>query len=423
GDDRLFLERFVAEARHIEVQIFGDGKGHVVALGEYVAYESAGTVEFIFDLARDDFYFLEINTRLQVEHPVTETVFGIDLIEWMVRQAAGEDVLSTAHRLTPKGAAIEVRLYAENPGAGFRPSAGLLTEVVFPGKARVDAWIETGTEVTPFYDPMLAKIIVSGTTRAAAIAQLREALATTRIAGIETNLDYLRAITASHIFESGRMAINVLQNFVFLPRTIDVIEPGAQSTIQELPGRLGLWHVGVPPSGPMDALSFRLANRIVANPETMTALEMTARGATLRFNADCTIALAGARMKAALDGTDIFNNVPIAVHRGQTLTLGAVERPGMRTYLAVRGGFDVPVILGSLATFMLGGFGGHATAALTVGDVLHLGQACVTSAKARPATYAMPVLTQRWTLGVLYGPQGAPDFFLEEDIDTFFSAE
>jgi urea carboxylase len=334
GDDRLFLECFVAEARHIEVQIFGDGKGHVVALGErdcswqrrnqkvieetpapglteamrarlhaaavalgeYVAYESAGTVEFVFDMARDDFYFLEINTRLQVEYPVTETVFGIDLIEWMVRQAAGEDVLSTAHRLTPKGAAIEVRLYAENPGAGFRPSAGLLTEVAFPEKARVDAWIETGTEVTPYYDPMLAKIIVAGTTRAAAIAQLRKALATTRIAGIETNLDYLRAITASHIFESGRMATNVLQNFAFVPRTIDVIEPGAQSTIQELPGRLGLWHVGVPPSGSMDALSFRLANPVVANPETMTALEMTAPGATLRFNADCTIALAGARM-------------------------------------------------------------------------------------------------------------------------------
>ena len=194
--------------------------------------------------------------------------------------------------------------------------------------------------------------------------RLREALASTRIAGIETNLDYLRAIAASPIFESGQVATSVLGDFVFRPRTIDVIEPGAQSTIQELPGRLGLWHAGVPPSGPMDQLSFELANRIVGNPQTMTALEMTARGATLGFNADCTIALAGARMNAALDGREIVNNVPIAVHQGQTLTLGAIEGPGMRTYLAVRGGFDVPVVLGSRATFMLGGFGGHATGAL-----------------------------------------------------------
>lgn len=461
GDDRLYLERFVARARHIEVQIFGDGKGGVVALGERdcslqrrnqkvieetpapglteamrarlhaaavalgesVAYESAGTVEFIYDTERDDFYFLEVNTRLQVEHPVTETIFGVDLVEWMVRQAAGEDVLATARDLIPKGAAMEARLYAENPGAGFRPSAGLLTEVVFPEAARIDTWIETGTEVTPFYDPMLGKLIVSGPTREHVILRLREALATTRIAGIETNLDYLRAIAASPIFESGQVATSVLGDFAFIPRTIDVIEPGAQSTIQELPGRLGLWHVGVPPSGPMDQLSFELANRIVGNPQTMTALEMTARGATLRFNTDCTIALAGARMNAALDGREIVNNVLIAVHQGQTLTLGAIEGPGMRTYLAVRGGFDVPVVLGSRATFMLGGFGGHATGALSVGSVLHLGQSRETGTLAPPAANELPELTRQWTLGVLYGPHGAPDFFLEADIETFFSAE
>jgi urea carboxylase len=236
GDARLFLERYVAEARHVEVQIFGDGKGRVVtlgerdcslqrrnqkvveetpapglsdelrarlhaaakALGESVAYESAGTVEFIYDVARDDFYFLEVNTRLQVEHPVTEAVFGVDLVEWMIRQAAGEDPLASVADLVPSGAAMEVRLYAENPAAQFRPSAGLLTHVTFPADARIDGWIETGSEVTPFYDPMLAKIIVHGTTREAATAKLIAALAATRVHGIETNLAYLQ-IGRAHV--------------------------------------------------------------------------------------------------------------------------------------------------------------------------------------------------------------------------------
>jgi urea carboxylase len=119
----------------------------------------------------------------------------------------------------------------------------------------------------------------------------------------------------------------------------------------------------------------------------------------------------------------MVNNVPIAVLRGQTLTLGAVEGPGMRTYLAGRGGFDVPLVLGSRATFMLGGFGGHATGALSVGSVLHLGEARASGIIVPPAADELPELTRQWTLGVLYGPHGAPDFFLETDIETFFSAE
>ena len=461
GDDRLYLERFVAKARHIEVQIFGDGKGRAVALGERdcslqrrnqkvieetpapglsagtrerlhaaaialgesVAYESAGTVEFIYDVARDDFYFLEVNTRLQVEHPVTEAIFGVDLVEWMVRQAAGENPLADVGHLAPQGAAIEARLYAENPAAGFRPSAGLLTRVSFPQEARIDGWIETGAEVTHLYDPMLAKIIVSGETREAAIAALRAALDATRVAGVETNLDYLRAVARSDVFASGRVATDVLPNFAFAPNTLDVIAPGAQSTIQELPGRLGLWDVGVPPSGPMDALSFRLANRVVGNDETMTALEMTARGATLRFNCERVFALVGARMKALLDGVEIPNDRPVRAHAGQTLAVGAIEGAGMRTYLAVGGGFDVPEFLGSRATFTLGAFGGHATHALKAGEVLHLGAAPPAAPAQALTDGEKPPLTRSWTLGVLYGPHGAPDFFLDEDIETFFASE
>ncbi|MBX9710237.1 MAG: urea carboxylase [Xanthobacteraceae bacterium] len=461
GDARVYLERFVAEARHIEVQIFGNGKGQVVALGERdcslqrrnqkvveetpapgldtqtrarlhgaavalgksVAYESAGTVEFIYDVERQDFYFLEVNTRLQVEHPVTEAVFGVDLVEWMIRQAAGEDVLAQAGSLSPKGAAIEVRVYAENPNAGFRPSAGRLTRVDFPAEARIDGWIETGAEVTPFYDPMLAKVIVAADSREQAIAKLNTALARTTIDGIETNLDYLRAIAASDVFSGGRVATKVLADFSYTPRTVDVVVPGAQSGLQELPGRLHLWHVGVPPSGPMDERSFRLANTIVGNLDTTAALELTVNGPTLRFNTDAIIALAGARMTAKLDGVIVENNVPVSVHAGQTLIIGKIDGAGQRTYLAIRGGFNAPQILGSRAVFTLGAFGGHATGALKAGDVLHIGEVSDAAQSPRALTVQeRPVLTREWTLGVLYGPHGAPDFFLDEDIETLFSS-
>lgn len=462
GDARVYLERFVAEARHIEVQIFGNGKGGVVALGERdcslqrrnqkvveetpapglsagtrarlhqaavalgesVAYESAGTVEFIYDVERQDFYFLEVNTRLQVEHPVTEAVFGIDLVEWMVRQAAGEDVLEGLGPLTPKGAAIEARVYAENPGAGFRPSAGRLTRVDFPDDVRVDGWIETGVEVTPFYDPMLAKVIVAADTRADAIEKLMRALDATTIAGIETNLEYLRAIAGSDVFHSGRVATNVLAALSFAPRTIDVLAPGAQSGLQELPGRLHLWHVGVPPSGPMDERSFRLANTVVGNPETTAALELTANGPTLRFNVDAVIGLVGARMAAKLDGAVVDNNVPITIRAGQVLAIGSIEGPGQRCYLAIRGGFDAPEVLGSRAVFTLGSFGGHATGALKVGEVLHIGK--VAGDRPMPRALAAeecPLLDRAWKIGVIYGPHGSPDFFLDEDIETFFTSD
>ncbi|MGI6246877.1 MAG: urea carboxylase [Pseudochelatococcus sp.] len=458
GDARVYLERFVAKARHVEVQIFGDGKGRVVALGERdcslqrrnqkvieetpapglpdtvrgrlhaaavalgerVSYESAGTVEFIYDPAREEFYFLEVNTRLQVEHPVTEAVFGIDLVEWMIRQAAGEDVLTGKENLRPRGAAIEARVYAEMPHADFRPSAGLLTEVVFPQAARVDGWIETGTEVTPYYDPMLAKVIVGGESRAAAIAALENALADTSIAGIETNLEYLKAIAASDLFRRGDVATTALKDFAFVPDVIEVIAPGAQSSLQELPGRLGLWHVGVPPSGPMDERSFRHANRLVGNHDHTAALELTVSGPVLKFFSDATVALAGAEMPMTLDGEAVRHDAAIAVKAGQTLSIGPIEGPGQRAYLAVAGGFDAPVVLGSRATFGLGQFGGNATGALRAGHVLRLARAAQHDVK--PASEPA-ALTRAWSVGVVYGPHGAPDFFLEDDIETLFATD
>ncbi len=456
GDARVYLERFVSKARHVEVQIFGDGKGRVIALGErdcslqrrnqkvieetpapglsdavrqrlhtaavslgqQVAYASAGTVEFIYDPARKEFYFLEVNTRLQVEHPVTEAVFGVDLVEWMIRQAAGEDVLTGKESLVPTGAAIEARVYAEMPHAGFRPSAGLLTEVVFPKGVRVDGWVETGTEVTPFYDPMLAKVIVSGADRDTAIAALSSALEETSLAGIETNLEYLKAIAASDLFRSGDVATTALKDFAFVPDVVEVIAPGAQSSLQELPGRLGLWHVGVPPSGPMDERSFRHANRLVGNHDHTAALELTVSGPVLKFFSDTVIALAGSAMPMNLDGVELPHNQAVEVRAGQTLAIGSIAGAGQRAYLAVSGGFDAPLVMGSRATFGLGQFGGNATGTLRAGHVLRLARRHQTDVL--PATVPAE-LTREWSVGVLYGPHGAPDFFLEEDIETLFS--
>src|SRR6202790_2889100 len=360
----VFLEKYIERARHIEVQIFGDGAGHVIArgerdcsaqrrnqklieetpapglshvlrrrllasairLGEAVDYQSAGTVEFVFDAVTEEFYFLEVNTRLQVEHGVTEEVTGVDLVEWMIRQAANEDFELRAP--PARGASIQVRLYAEDPARQFRPSAGLLTHVRFDANARVETWVEDGSLVTPLYDPLLAKIITVGADRAAALSRMREALAGTVIGGIETNLDYLRQLVVDPLFVSGGMTTRALDAFAYAPRTLEVLAAGTQTTVQDYPGRLKFWHVGVPPSGPMDSLSFRLANRALGNPATAAALEITVSGPTLKFNTDATICLAGAEMSVDLEGRPVDWGAPLAVRRGETLRMGAVKGAG-----------------------------------------------------------------------------------------------
>jgi len=459
-DGGIYLEKYVARARHIEVQIFGDGKGQVVALGErdcslqrrnqkvveetpapnlpaatraalmeaavklgrHVAYESAGTVEFIYDDAADAFYFLEVNTRLQVEHGVTEQVTGVDLVEWMVRQAAGELPALTVPE--PKGASIQVRLYAEDPGKGFLPSSGRLTHVAFPPDARVDGWVESGTEVTPYYDPMLAKIIVTGQDRAEALTKLQAALAQTQVYGIETNLDYLAAIAGSEMLATGKVSTRALGDFPYQPATVDVLAPGAQSSLQDWPGRQGYWDVGVPPSGPMDALSHRLVNRLLGNPADAASLEITLTGPTLRFNAATVIALGGAEMEATLDGLPLPLWQAVAVKAGQVLAIGAAKQAGNRAYLAVRHGFDAPLYLGSRATFALGRFGGHGVGCLRTGDVLRLNKSGAGALHEESLAPALrPALTRDWRIGVLIGPHGAPDFFTEADIATLFEAE
>ena len=468
SDAGVFLERFVDQARHVEVQIFGDGTGRVAALGERdcslqrrnqkvveetpapnlpqatrerllaaavqlgesVKYRSAGTVEFIYDAARDDFYFLEVNTRLQVEHPVTEMVTGLDLIECMLRVAACDALDWAALNRAPQGAAIEVRIYAEDPLKNFQPSPGVLTDVHFPDDVRVDGWVSTGSEVSAFYDPMIAKLIVHAGTRAEAIAKLQKALGETRLHGIASNLDYLRQVVADERFAEGEVWTRLLDSFTFKASVIEVVEPGTYSSVQDYPGRLGYWDIGVPPSGPMDDFAFRLANRIVGNHAEAAGLEFTLQGPTLRFHSDALIALTGADCPATLDDAPVAYWQPVAVKAGQLLKLGRAVS-GCRTYLAVRNGLDVPLYLGSRSTFALGQFGGHAGRTLRTADMLAISQpelaACTTPAPIAPPQAAHPSLIpsygSTWNIGVLYGPHGAPDFFTAEAIEEFFAAE
>jgi urea carboxylase len=468
----LFLEKYVEHARHIEVQIFGDGAGHVVAVGERdcsvqrrnqkvieetpapgldqatrsalftaavrlakaVSYRSAGTVEFVYDVSTREFYFLEVNTRLQVEHGVTEQVTGIDLVEWMIRVAAGDRSIFPAEKrsvpIPASGHSVQVRLYAEDPGKQFQPASGLLTEVSWPQGVRVDTWVETGTEVSAFYDPLLAKLISHAETREAAIAQLRAALAQARVAGIETNQAYLLQILDDPVFAEGRQTTRMLGELAYRPCSVEVVQGGTHSTVQDYPGRTGYWHIGVPPSGPMDSLAFRIANRLLGNEEGAAGLELTVTGPTLRFNVATWIALTGATMRAELDGKPVPYYTSVAVRAGSVLRMRGIEGAGQRTCLAVRGGFDTPLYMDSRATFTLGQFGGHGGRALRTGDVLRLfpGTDLFSAAENRSVPFVVPkeqrpVLSNQWDIAVLYGPHGAPDFFTPADIETFFATD
>jgi len=453
----LYVEKFVSRARHVEVQIFGDGLGRVLTLGERdcslqrrnqkvveetpapnllpelreqlfncarrlgerVRYRSAGTVEFVYDAEQAKFYFLEVNTRLQVEHGVTEEVLVIDLVEWMVRLAAGDLGFWPKMPLSPRGHSLQVRLYAEDPLRNFQPSTGLLTEVSWPKGIRLETWVVPGDVITPFYDPLLAKLLVNGNDRIEALQAMREALDQTALSGIETNCEYLRAVLDQPDFVAGNPATSLLADFNYVSSTIEVIEPGAVSTVQNYPGREGYWDVGVPPSGPMDDLSFRLANRIAGNPEGAAALEFTLLGPTLRFHGRAIVALTGARVAATLNGQPISMDRAIEVPAGAVLKVGRSQNQGCRTYFAVAGGLHAPDYLGSKATFTLGKFGGITGRALQTGDMLHLAHGPRETLSV--GIVQPPGWGNHWNVRVMYGPHGAPDYFTYEDIAVFFT--
>ena len=459
GNTGVFLEKYFMRARHLEVQIFGDGQGAARSLGvrdcssqrrnqkvleetppngvppqtlkaiedcavtlaQSVQYRSAGTVEFLYDEKEEDFFFLEVNTRLQVEHGVTELVREIDLVEWMIRLAAGDYGMFKEDLNPIRGHAAQARIYAENPERNFEPCSGLITQVCLSQNARWDGWIENGTEVSPFYDPLLGKVLVHGKDRVDTVRKLQQALSETEIHGIQTNLGYLRQWVSGPWSKSSPVNTSSLENFAFRTETIEVLRGGTQTTIQDYPGRLGYWEVGVPPSGPMDSFSFRLANRIVGNRENAAGLEITANGPKLKFNRSCQAAICGASGEFRLNNESAPHGQAFEVTEGDELDFGRIQPNGMRSYLAVYGGFAIPGYLGSKSTFTLGKFGGHCGRALRTGDLLSLEEY---SSERKPFPYrleTLPKITSNWTLKVLYGPHGSPDFFIGSYMKLFFA--
>jgi len=467
SDAGVFLEKYIEKARHLEVQIFGDGRGEVLALGvrdcsvqrrnqkvleetpapnlppgvaealcaaavrlgRAVAYRSAGTVEFVYDSASAAFYFLEVNTRLQVEHGVTEQVWGVDLVAWMLRLAAGElpPLAELGGALAPDGHAIQARVYAEDPARDFQPCPGLLTEVAFPpadgARLRIDTWVEAGCEVPPSFDPMIAKLIAHGPDRAAALDALDTALAATRIQGVETNCGYLRQIVAYAPFAGGTPWTRCLEGLAYRSDAIEVVVAGTQTTVQDWPGRIGYWAVGVPPSGPMDDRSLRLGNRLLGNAEGETALEITMSGPQLRFRSAAVITVTGAAIPFSIDDEAQPMNTAVFVPAGARVALGTIAGAGARSYLCVRGGIDVPAYLGSRSTFTLGQFGGHGGRALRAGDVLRLFPLADRETGARLTDELLPCLGERRELRVIYGPHGAPEYFTARYIEQFLAVD
>jgi acetyl-CoA carboxylase biotin carboxylase subunit len=246
GDERLLIEKYLAEAHHIEIQVFGDKHGNLVHLFERecsvqrrhqkiieespsplltpelreqmgqaavaaakaVNYHNAGTVEFIFDPKLSSFFFLEMNTRLQVEHPVTEAVTGLDLVHWQIRIAAGEKFPFAQTDIHQHGHAIECRVYAEDPSTGFLPSTGKLLQFIEPRGPgiRVDSGFATGDEVTHFYDPLLAKLIVHARKPRVAIQRMQTALQDFIVHGVVTNIDFMRAVLETDDFKQGKVS-------------------------------------------------------------------------------------------------------------------------------------------------------------------------------------------------------------------------
>ncbi|MDT8906774.1 MULTISPECIES: urea carboxylase [Pseudomonas] len=463
SDAGVFIEKYIERARHLEVQVFGDGQGQVLALGvrdcsvqrrnqkvieetpapnlpegmaeelcaaatklaRAVNYRSAGTVEFVFDSDAGRFYFLEVNTRLQVEHGVTEQVWGVDLVRWMVELAAGElpPLSELSLGLKAEGHAIQARLYAEDPGRDFQPSPGLLTSVQFPptdGKRlRIDTWVEAGCQVPPYFDPMIAKVIHWAPTREQARLGLHQALGDSLLYGVETNREYLQQILLDAPFANGQPWTRCLETLVYRANTFEVLSPGTLTSVQDYPGRLGYWAVGVPPSGPMDSRSLRLGNRLLGNEEGAAALEITMSGPLLRFNCDARVAVTGATIALSLNDEPVPMNTPLAIAAGSTLAIGTLCGAGARSYLCLQGGLQVPDYLGSKSTFTLGQFGGHAGRALCTGDVLHL--AALDGRLELPSISETPIeLPPVRQIRVIYGPHGAPEYFTERYIQTFF---
>ena len=493
-----FLEKYVEAGRHIEVQVFGNGKGDVIAVGErecsiqrrhqkvieeapspFIAldsynhkelrtklskcainlaasinYKSAGTVEFLVDDKTGEFYFLEMNTRLQVEHGISELIYNVDLMKLMLLQAEYEaqgevgipvEVLKAEGDYDvdengiaiPNGHAIEVRVYAENPVKNFQPSPGILHMVDFPKqvsngcKLRIDHWVSTGSKVSPYFDPLLAKVMVWGPDRNKATLGMIEALQNTHINGPTINIEYLTEILKSCHFQSGYTLTSFLNTtFDFEPQLMEFIQPGAYTTIQDLPGRES-YGAGIPLGGPVDGLSFQLGNLIVGNERATAGLEISLKGPTIKFHTSATICLTGGEFKFKINGKKAPMFTSITIPSGSTIKIGDAIGNGARAYLTIKGGLpDVAPYLGSKACTPTLNLGGHQGRMIMGGD-------CIAVTKqdnngevvygfelplsSRPNIEDVDKENSIWTIRTISGPHDSPDICDPEKLKAFYN--
>ncbi len=475
GDQKIFLEKYIDDGRHVEVQIFGNGQGAVVHFGErecsiqrrhqkvveeapspfvektpglrermtaaavnlgkVANYRSAGTVEFIVSDATAEFYYLESNCRLQVEHPVSEQVWDVDLVALMLQQADAqlgkEGALSAEYlqSLQPSAPsskhAIEVRLYAEDPIRDFAPSPGLLFEVAWPDAKqhpgiRLDSWIKRGTNVSPSYDPLLSKIIATGSSREEATTALHSYLSEAKVMGAANNLTFLADVIAAPAFQRGHTLTSFLKNaFEFKPVALEILDGGLGTSVQDL-GRRGFGY-GVPESGAMDTLHMRLANAIVGNPLGTETLEATLIGPSIKFHSAAVVAVAGG-VEISVDGKAQAPYSRFALPAGAVLKLGKVNE-GCRAYLAIKGGLPgIPVWLASKSTSPGMALGGHQGRNLAAGDTI-----AISPSDGACSPFALPeklwpckTLGGTKTLFCMRGPYDSDEYVTEADVEKLY---
>ncbi|KAE8353365.1 urea carboxylase [Aspergillus coremiiformis] len=455
----MFIERYYPSSHHIEVQVFGNGDGKAIAIGERecsiqrrhqkvieecpspfvtrnpglrkrlgdaavrlaesINYGSAGTIEYLVDDETGAFFFLEMNTRLQVEHGITELCYGIDLVEFMLRQADAQlsgrkgleaVFLTSIPADAPSGIAIEARVYAENPTKDFAPCSGTLQNVEWkqlPG-SRIDTWVYRGIKVSANYDSLLAKVMFHSPSRQQTIEGMRTILKQSRICGPPTNLDFLAEIFTDKRFVIGNTLTRFLDDFQYSLSAIDVVSGGAYTLIEDWPGRPTLGK-GFCHSGPMDPFAFRIANALVGNPVGLEALEITLSGPELRFLGPALISLCGAPIQASLDNSPIRMWSRIRMSAGQRLKIGKTTENGCRAYLAVFGGFlNVTEWFGSKSTSPMVGVGGYQGRQLVSGDLLSITyEVPDTHGNLSLSEHLIPKYHNHWELLSMPGPYDA----------------
>ncbi|KAK4693476.1 urea carboxylase, partial [Lecanoromycetidae sp. Uapishka_2] len=471
----MFIEKYYPDSHHVEVQVFGNAQGEAIHFGERecsiqrrhqkvieecpspfvvkhphlreglcsaavrlaesIRYGSAGTIEYLVDDKSGDFFFLEMNTRLQVEHGITELCYDVDLVHLMLRQADAElagkggiasEELGPLQPKEPRGAAIEARVYAENPARDYSPSPGTLQIVEWADVegGRIDTWVHTGTIVSSNYDPLLAKVMVHKSTRKECIRAMHDMLSRSRICGPPTNLDFLASIVDDPEFTTGITMTKFLANFQYAPAAIDVISGGAYTQVQDYPGRPDMGR-GFPHSGPMDPLAFQIANIVAGNPRGTASLECTLEGPELVFLGSAVIAICGAAMEITLDGKDLSMWDRHSIKAGQRLKIGKTTAGGCRSYLAIYGGLpSVAEWFGSKATSPGVAVGGYQGRQLASGDLLAITKDIpdhLSSPFSIPEKY-IPEYTSHWDIHCMVGPYDE-GYLLEEDIKMVYQTK